>query len=82
MIANIKDIIILDDNNKYAIVSKTNYKSKMYYYLIDTGNPSNVKFCYEEDNKLVEVDDNDLILKLLPALLAAVKDEVDNIFNG
>ena len=31
---DIKDILTLDDNNKYIVVSKVNYEGKIYYYLI------------------------------------------------
>lgn len=67
----IKDTVTLDDNNDYVVVSKTLYENKNYIYLIDTNNITNVKFCYEnvENNSLIEVDDQELIKKLLPLFL-------------
>lgn len=42
------NIITLDDDNKYVIVSKVVIKNINYYYLIDINNVKNVKFCREE----------------------------------
>ena len=38
-----RDVITLDDNNKYAIISKIDYEGKKYYYLVDINNPENLK---------------------------------------
>lgn len=35
MIAEIKDTLVLDDDNEYVVVSKINYENKFYYYLVD-----------------------------------------------
>ena len=51
----IRDIITLDDNNKYLIVSKLYYNNKDYYYLVDINNPQNLLFCYEDKQNLVEL---------------------------
>ena len=37
-----RDVITLDDNNKYAIISKIDYEEKKYYYLVDINNPENL----------------------------------------
>lgn len=62
----ITDVLTLDDNNDYVVVSKAKYQNKNYYYLSDTKKPENIIFCYEEKDELVELKDNDLIMKLLP----------------
>ena len=62
----IRDIITLDDNNKYLIVSKLYYNNKDYYYLVDINNPQNLMFCYEDKQDLVELTDRLLLNKLLP----------------
>lgn len=62
----IRDIITLDDNNKYLIVSKLYYNNKDYYYLVDINNPQNLLFCYEDKQNLVELTDRLLLNKLLP----------------
>ena len=77
MIINIKDTLTLDDNNEYVVVSKINYESKNYYYLLDKNNFSNIKFCYEDNDKLVEINDKELVTKLLPLFIEAAKKEIN-----
>lgn len=71
---NIKDIVTLNDNNKYQVISKTNYDNITYYYLIDINDISNIKFLYEHDRFLTEVEDSELIKKLLPKFYNEIKD--------
>jgi len=68
---DIKDIITLSDDNKYVVASKTSYQESIYYYLIDKDNNENLKFCVENpvNQSLIEVEDKDLIQKLLPLFL-------------
>lgn len=73
---NIKDSIVLDDDNEYVVVSKVRYDNKEFYYILDKYNSSNFKFCYLENDELVEIDDEDLIKQLLPLLLDSVKEEI------
>ena len=35
---NIRDILTLDDDNRYVVVSKIYYNGKDYLYLVDTEN--------------------------------------------
>ncbi|MBQ8219252.1 MAG: hypothetical protein IJZ79_05810 [Bacilli bacterium] len=79
MTINIKDLLLLDDDNEYVVVSKVNYENKNYYYLIDKNNLTSVKFCYEDTDKLIELDDKVLTTKLLPLFLEASKDEFETI---
>lgn len=79
MTINIKDLLLLDDDNEYVVVSKVNYENKVYYYLIDKNNLTNVKFCYQDIDKLIELDDKVLTTKLLPLFLEASKDEFETI---
>lgn len=78
MIICIKDILTLDDKNDYVVVSKINYENKIYYYLVDINNNENLKFCYEDNNELVEIEDKELTTKLLPMFLEASKEELSN----
>lgn len=71
---DIKDVITLSDNNEYVIVSKTNYDSKTYYYIVDINNNSNIKFCYEQENKLIELEDKKTIQAIIPKLFNEIKD--------
>ena len=79
MTINIKDLLLLDDDNEYVVVSKVNYENKNYYYLIDKNDLTNIKFCYEETDKLIELNDKVLTTKLLPLFLEASKDEFEVI---
>lgn len=78
MIIGIKDILTLDDKNDYVVVSKINYENKTYYYLVDINNNENLKFCYEDNNELVEIEDKELTTKLLPMFLKVSKEELSN----
>lgn len=71
---NIKDIVTLSDDNTYQVVSKTVYEDTTYYYLVDINNISNVKFLYENIDKLTEIEDPELIKTLLPKLFMEIKD--------
>lgn len=71
MIINIKDILTLDDNNEYVVVSKVKHNNKDYYYLIDKNNNKNIKFCYGDNDELVEIENKELITLLLPLFVNA-----------
>ena len=75
----IKDVVTLEDNNKYVVASKINYEGKEYYYLVDINNPSNLMFCYSENDTMVELDDKELTTKLLPLFYEACKDIINNV---
>jgi len=70
---DIRDILALDDNNEYVVVSKITYEDKIYYYLVDKNKNENIKFCYEKEDNLVELNDKVLVTKLLPLFLDAAK---------
>ena len=70
----IKDIVTLSDQNEYQVVSKVDYEYRIYYYLVDINEISNVKFLYENGDKLTEVEDPDLVKKLLPMFYKEIKD--------
>ena len=74
----IRDIITLDDNNKYVIASKVNDGGNNYYYLVDVNKPENLMFCYEDKEDLVELKDKELATKLLPLFYEASKDLLPN----
>lgn len=63
------NIITLDDDNKYVIVSKVVIKDINYYYLIDINNVKNIKFCQEERVGetiiLKEITDKEVITNLI-----------------
>ncbi len=74
----IKDIITLNDNNEYGVVSKITKDNTIYYYLVDINNNSNIKFCYEDKTndilELVEINDEKLIRNLILSFTENIKD--------
>lgn len=66
---NINDLVTLEDNKDYVVVSKAIYNNKNYYYLIDINDETNLMFCYEDDNQLVESNDKSLNTKLIPLFI-------------
>lgn len=79
MIINIKDTLTLDDNNEYVVVSKVNADDKNYFYLIDKNDNSNVKFCYQDNDELVELNDKELVTRLLPLFVENAKGELEDL---
>jgi len=73
----IKDTLTLNDNNEYVVASRVNYNEKIYYYLIDINNNSNIKFCYQDGEELVELNDKKLTTKLLPLFLDVAKKDLN-----
>lgn len=71
-------VVKLNDQKEYAIASTANYENESYYYLVGLNDPSSVKFCREkkegEQIKLAEVEDPDLLEKLLPLFLSNAQD--------
>lgn len=79
MIINIKDTLTLDDNNEYVVVSKISVDDKNYFYLIDKNDNSNVKFCYQDNDELVELNDKELVTRLLPLFVENAKGELEDL---
>jgi len=75
---DIKDTIVLSDDNEYVVVSKTYRNYDIYYYLIDKNNKNNIKFCMENtrNSSLIEIDDENLIKELLPLLLKSTTNSI------
>ena len=70
---DISDLITLSDKNEYVVVNKVNFNNKVYYYIADINNQSNLKFCYIDDDELVEIKDKQLIMKLIPLFKDSTK---------
>lgn len=70
----IKDVVTLSDKNTYQVISKVDYEYRIYYYLVDINEISNVKFLYENGDKLTEVEDPELVNTLMPLFYNEIKD--------
>ena len=79
---NVKDLLTLNDNNKYVVVSKIEISDKIYFYLVDINNYENVLICYLENNKLKEVTDEELVKQLIKVFSAELKDDIKNIIDS
>lgn len=76
---NVKDSLVLDDDNEFVVVGKATYNNIEYYYILDKYNNSNYKFCYLDKEELVEIEDEELTKILLPLLLDSAKEEIENL---
>ena len=77
MNVDIKDILTLDDGNRYTVVSKANYNDRIYFLIMDVNNNTNIKFCYLDNNELVESEDKIINTKLLPLFIKSTKKSLD-----
>ena len=75
---DIKDLITLNDNNKYVVVSKALYDSKDYFFLLDINNDTNIKFCYLDNNELIESEDKNINTNLLKLFYDTAKNSLEN----
>ncbi len=70
-----KDVVKLDNGNEYVVVSKVEYSSKVYYYLSNIEDYSEILICYEDNDELVEVKDKDLTFNLLQQFFEQLEKE-------
>jgi hypothetical protein len=63
---DIKDIIKLSDKKEYTVMAKTELDDDIYYYLLDTKDYTNYKFCkLEDEQSLIEITDSETLKKLV-----------------
>lgn len=74
---NIRDVLTLSDDKEYVVISKVYYNRKDYLYLVDINDNSNLKFCYLENDELIESNNKEINTELLPLFFGKVK----NIFS-
>ncbi len=60
-----RDLITLSDNNTYLVAKKINYNNVNCYLVVSTFDNTDIKYLYEKDNKLIEIEDEDLFEKVL-----------------
>ncbi len=76
---SIMDVLTLEDKNEYVVVSKVLYEDKNYMFLVDINNNKNIKFCYQDNDEVVESDDKDLNSRLLPLFYEQAKAIIESI---
>ncbi len=79
MIINFLDSLTLDDDKEYLVVSKVYYNNQNHYCLIDKNDKSNLKFCYEDGDELVEINSKELNTTLLPLFLEEGKKALNDL---
>lgn len=67
---SVGDIITLNDNKKYAVVSLANYNNNFYVYIANMDNPIDTQIVLHENNHFIVINDESLI------------DELESIFSG
>ncbi len=65
---NIKDTLLLSDNNEYVVINKLNYNEKTYLFLVNK-NMEDIKFCYQDNDEVVLVENSDTIKNLMALFL-------------
>ena len=77
----IKDSLILSDNNEYVVASKTDYNDNTYLYLVDINNNTNIKFCRLDNDRVIEIKDEKLLKKLAPLFYKASRHLLNEFIN-
>lgn len=75
----IKDVVTLGDDKQYIVMSTAEFENKRYLFLINLENEKDFKICEEDNEELYEIDDKDLISKVVPILHKKLVDEIENI---
>ena len=73
----IEDILTLDDDKDYVVISKAVIDGVNYYYLIEDSNSPSTMFCYEDKDELVDIIDLEKIKKIIPYLYKAIRNKID-----
>ena len=60
----IGEILVLDDDRRFVVVSTANIDDKQYCYLAEFLNPDYTKICQVKGNSVVLVEDEKLINQL------------------
>lgn len=58
------DLVTLENNRKYLVLSKVEYKDEFYLYLTSTNEPYEIVICKIIDDELEVITNEDLINKL------------------
>ena len=79
---NINDIVQLNDNNKYMVVSKVLYEGENYYFFVNVDDNKIQKILRLNNNKLVEFEDSNLYKNILPLLYNQAVNNIKNLENN
>lgn len=71
---NINSIITLSDNRNYIVISKATINTYDYIYIVDQNNFNNSKFGKIVNNKIVIINNNEQLKKIIPILNKNIED--------
>lgn len=77
----VRDIVTLKDN-KYMVISKVDLEGKFYFYIANIEKNEDFKFCYLDDDYLVEINNQALIQKLIPMFTDQAMAELNNYIKN
>lgn len=78
MIISFLDTLLLSDNKEYVVTGIVNYNNIDYYCLVEKNDAKNVKFCYQKEEKLVEINDPEIIRKIINLYYEEMKKNISN----
>lgn len=76
MNVEVKDVLTLSDQKEYMVMGMINHRGRDYMYIVDIHDSKNIKFCYQDNDELVVIKDQELISLLLPLLLKSTQDNL------
>lgn len=59
------NILTLADDNEYSVVDQFNDNGKVYVYLVDINNNSNIIYGKLENDEIVELEDSDELERVI-----------------
>jgi len=71
----IGQLVELSDNNEYSVVSRVENNEKTYYRLSDINNLGSLKICYEQNDRLYDVEDKEELEKIIVMVDSQFKGE-------
>lgn len=67
-----KDIITLSNDKDYRVVRHIILDGVNYYYVVNVKDPTEFKFLYEEGENLIQIHDDNQLVKVLSELVKTV----------
>ncbi len=60
-----EEILTLDNNKEYVVVSTLDYDNSYYVYLINIKDKKDFMFCKYENNELIKITEDNLVERLM-----------------
>ncbi len=77
----VRDIVTLKDS-KYMVISKVELDNKFYFYIANVEKNDDFKFCYLEEDYLIEINNKELIKRLIPMFTDQAMMELNNYMKN